>query len=393
MGAIVSGGSSSAAASSGCRLAQALSKALYQAKLLRLASEAQPRSLTVRKIAPPTALRSSTLRRAAPALCFPMRFLVLPVLLLLSRVWGADRHGTGFVHAGMCDASAAVALDDRHFIAASDEESVLRVYANDQDGPPTQIIDLTAFLQTDPKHPETDIEGATRVGDIIYWITSHTRNRDGRERASRYRFFATRVITNAGAVTVRPEGQPQAGLLHQILNEPKLAKYRLSRAAQLSPKVPGSFNIEGLCATPEGHLLICLRSPLADGRAILVPLANPAEVVQGRAARFLDPIELNLKGEGIRDIQFADSRYILIAGEPHGRGNIHVYRWHGIGREPKMVKHSRLKQFNAEAVVLYPGRTEVQLLSDDGRQKAGGTDCKDSDNTPLRRFRSLWLNL
>ena len=34
--------------------------------------------------------------------------------------------------------------------------------------------------------PEADIEGATRVQDRVYWITSHGANNDGEVRPSRH---------------------------------------------------------------------------------------------------------------------------------------------------------------------------------------------------------------
>lgn len=105
---------------------------------------------------------------------------------------------------GASDASAAVAIGEDMFIVADDENNVLRVYRTGQTGLPSLSYDLTAFLGMDPEHPEADIEGSTMIGSRIYWITSHGRNKDGKMRPNRYRFFATDASVNDASVTVRP---------------------------------------------------------------------------------------------------------------------------------------------------------------------------------------------
>ena len=52
----------------------------------------------------------------------------------------------------------------------------------------------------DSSHPESDIEACTRVGDIIYWITSHGRSKKGKWRNSRYRLFATEIFKKDGNI-------------------------------------------------------------------------------------------------------------------------------------------------------------------------------------------------
>ena len=42
----------------------------------------------------------------------------------------------------MCDPSAALAISDRLFIVASDEDNVLRVYARDNPGAPQNSISI-----------------------------------------------------------------------------------------------------------------------------------------------------------------------------------------------------------------------------------------------------------
>jgi len=113
------------------------------------------------------------------------------------------------VYHGMCDASAAVALDKNHFAVGNDEDNRLRIYRTDLSGLPEQSRDLSGFLKVDPKRPESDLEGAAWLGDRIFWITSHGRNREGKFRESRHRFFATTVQkTNDGLCFVPVGGGP-----------------------------------------------------------------------------------------------------------------------------------------------------------------------------------------
>ena len=94
-------------------------------------------------------------------------------------------------YSGICDASAAAPLSAETFVVANDEDNVLRVY---RFGEPNvvQAFSLDQFLKPDPDEPEADIEGATRIDDQIYWVTSHGQNKNGKDRPSRHRLFRPR---------------------------------------------------------------------------------------------------------------------------------------------------------------------------------------------------------
>jgi hypothetical protein len=297
------------------------------------------------------------------------------------------------IYFGMCDASAGVALATNVFAVANDEDNVVRLYQIDRTNGPVGGVDLSSFLRVDRGWPETDLEGAAWIGDWIFWIGSHGRNHDGKARLSRQRLFATRMMRTNGIVRLVPVGKPYMNLLSDLVHEPRLSPYRLATASRLPPKARGALNIEGLCATPNTNLLIGFRNPIPQGRALLVPLRNPFEVVAGRPARFGDPILLDLGGQGIRDIGFWQGHYIIIAGAFDGSSHSRLYFWNGDEAAPKRVEGVHLKGINPEAVVVYPQNNDAfQLLSDDGTMLINGVDCKKLSNPMQRRFRSVWVS-
>ena len=295
-------------------------------------------------------------------------------------------------YVGMCDASAAVALNNELFAVANDEDNSLRIYHASKGGAPVYSHDLSLLLRVDRKKPETDLEGASWMGDRIFWISSHGRNKDGEYRASRHRFFATRVHERDGRLHLVPEGRAYPHLLSDLLRDERLRPFRLDRASRLPPKAVGGLNIEGLCATPEDHLLVGFRNPIPQRQALIVPILNPSEIVGGKPTRLGSPVLLNLGGRGIRDIVRWHDRYILLAGAHDGSENSRLFEWDGASGQPRELGDNKFPNFNPEAVIVYPEAAKpLQLLSDDGTQLVGGVPCKTLKEPGLRSFRGMWL--
>jgi len=139
------------------------------------------------------------------------------ISIAINLAFGNELAAETHVYCGTCDASAAVAINQDMFIVADDENNVLRVYKTTQGGVPLFSYDMTEFLDIEPKYQEADIEGATRINQRIYWISSHGRNKDGKVRPNRYRFFATTVKTKNANVTIEPVGKPCKTLIHDLV--------------------------------------------------------------------------------------------------------------------------------------------------------------------------------
>jgi hypothetical protein len=290
---------------------------------------------------------------------------------------------------GMCEASAAVALDSQHFVVGDDESNALNVYRIGQSAPARPAVDLAAFLATGDK--ASDIEGATRIGDTIYWISSHSRTSSGKARPWRRRLFATQVDLGASPPTVRPVGKPYVNLIEDLASAPELKGLGLGKAADIAPEQPGGLNIEGLADTADGHLLVGFRNPLKDGKALLVPITNPAALVVGNGARpaFGPPALLDLGGRGIRSMERIGAVYWIVAGPTGDVGSFALYAWDGVPTHPATPAPVALPaQFSAEALFALPGTGQAMLLSDDGALRVEGTRCDQLDKAK-QRFRAL----
>lgn len=292
----------------------------------------------------------------------------------------------GTRHLGMSGASAAIFLDDHRFVVANDEDNRLRVYDPATSGAALSAWDASPGLRLGRGNPECDLEGAARVGDRIYWIGSHGRNKDGKFRPNRHRFFATEVNPGPEGPRWRSVGTASSGLVGAMLADPGLASLPLAAASALPPDSKGGLSIEALAAGPDRSLWIGFRGPLSKGRAILVPLRNPDQVLDGRTPRFGPPTLLDLGGRGLRDMAWTGSEWILVAGATGGdQKGTRIFRWSGAGHLPGALDLPGLKNLHVEAVAVPPGRPVRRLLlcTDDSHRDARGTPS----------FRSYWIDL
>ena len=284
--------------------------------------------------------------------------------------------------------SGAVALDDRYFIVADDEDNELSVFDKKQEKALKPAIILSEVFNgeiKDGKHQEIDLEGAARIGDVYFWIGSHSTSSKGNDQPARHRLFGIHVTEdNKGKFSARRYGTIYTHLIADLKRDTRFAHHGFGQAEHIQPKDKGGLSIEGLAATPEHGLLIGFRNPLAggdtengylkNGKAILVHLLNPLPLLQGQAAQFAEPIELDLDGLGIRDIAWhKDQQYLIVAGPYHAnKGSIEKHRlflWDSASGELTQ-NPADLEELNIEAAFFFPKHeNQVVLLSDDGKDK------------------------
>ena len=340
---------------------------------------------------------------------------------------GAEAEKGVLVYHGLCDASAAVALDEQTFIVGGNGSNVLRVYKTTGDGTPVSTFDLTAFLGSEP----VDIEGAARAGDRIYWIGSHSRDQQGQVQPSRYCFFATTIKERDGAFEIEPLGKPCTELMQKMVGLNTVGGMRVDKALRwnenlsqdeqqlLAPDKEG-LNIEALCASAINERLhIGLRNPrpvrVTTGRvsAAVVPLQNPREVTdQGKDPIFGEGILWDFGGLGISSMEYSPyhKAYFVIAAPHTDEGRFALYRWSGMKTfPPELVRPLNMDAdgFRPEAMVAFSGSRKLLVLSDDKSlpvKVSSAAECRDgqyrSDGTCLNggladpkamTFRAVWV--
>ncbi len=292
---------------------------------------------------------------------------------------------------GTSDTSGGVAISKDMFIAGDDENNILRVYKTDRPGLAIFSYDLTDFLEIDTEYPEADIEGATIAGDHIYWITSHGRNKDGKIRPNRYRFFATEVKLENGHISIEPVGRPCKTLIHSLVRCKSLQHLELDKVTRLNtgdltkeereklaPKEQG-LNVEALCASADGKILYFgFRNPrpidksTRCSRALVVPLLNPIEIIENVGEPiFGKPILWDLAGLGIRSMEYSNyhSGYFIIAGPHNEDHKFTLYSWSGKqNNQPVLIRNlnTLADNFTPEALIVFENSPKFLLLSDDG---------------------------
>src|SRR3954453_20739143 len=125
---------------------------------------------------------------------------LVPLLVGLGSGAASAAPPAAIVFNGICDASAAIALDENRVIVGDDEKPWLSVYRLDG-GEAVARIPLpqagSAGAGSDGKHaPEADIEAATVFGGRIVWISSNGRNGDGEVDRDRFQLFASHRLAN-----------------------------------------------------------------------------------------------------------------------------------------------------------------------------------------------------
>jgi hypothetical protein len=331
-----------------------------------------------------------------------MRTLISALLLPF---FSSAASATADRYDGICDGSAAVALGADHFIVANDDGDILTIYRR-REAAPVGEVDLIDFLgnrDDEGNNVEADIEGAARIGNRIYWIASHGRDLHGALQETRRVFFATDVVPGSPSPSAKAAGAPYRNLVDDLRHETRFATLGLAAAidAEIGPEKEGGFNIEGLAATPEGHLLIAFRNPLHEGRAIVVTLENPDTLVRGEKAHFGDHFLLDLGGRGIRSIERIGNRYAIVAGpyfdasQGGPASDFVIFTWSGRAADaPAPIVQPDLEGMGPEALFAFEGSDDAYILSDDGDVRIGGKKCKNK-KVPVKnkRFRGLPLKL
>ncbi|TCL68452.1 DUF3616 domain-containing protein [Rhizobium sp. BK251] len=285
--------------------------------------------------------------------------------------WAGSRN-----YDGICEASAAVLIDKSHVAIASDDFQSILTYERGK------AKSITAFDVGDV----TDIEAAARIGNTVFWLSSHSLNSSGEDKKKRKVLFTTDVTADGTLTNV--------GKVYRNLRADLAAA--LGRSEE---RLKPSLNIEGMADTPDGHLLIGLRGPetLPGDRAILIEIGNPKQLVgleTGGAtkAKIERVVTLDLSdgpgtvGRGVRDIVRVGQRYLIIGGSEPDGGNPapKLFWWDGQSETTTPGPSADLTGMTPEAVVAWDDQAG-EVFSDNGGSPIEGTECSDK-SPPAKAF-------
>ncbi|MCC5813346.1 MAG: DUF3616 domain-containing protein [Leptospira sp.] len=299
-------------------------------------------------------------------------------------------------YSGMCDASAIIILDENTFAVAGDEQNRIYTYefGNKE---PVDVLDVGEFFNYSGSSSEMDLEAVANIGNTFYWITSHGRSKKGNLKPNRYALFSTEFKN--GKIQSPNQKKPYEFLVESIYKDENLIGkkkddpyelYDSSRIARkkdkrLAPKDKG-MNIEGLAEGPNESLFIGFRNPRPANKAIILPLLNPGDIDNRKRLRFDKPILLDLKGLGIRALEFVKDHnklgtgYFIIAGSYDNSDEYQIYFW-SWPNFPQLAKNKLIPLFKNPGDSKPEGisykENRLILVSDDGRRIIKGKECKD----------------
>lgn len=279
-------------------------------------------------------------------------------------------------YGAICEASAAAIINRSHVAVASDDHQTILTYQRGQQAPVARF-DLGDEM--------TDVEAAARIGDTVFWVTSHSLNSSGEDKKKRKVFFATKVASDG---TLASDGKKYRHLREDLAAALGMAETTL---------MP-TLNIEGMASTPDGHVLIGLRGPQDETgeKAFLIEISNPADLIASAGddarAKIVRVVRLNLSdgagtpGRGIRDIARVGERYLILAGSQPDGGvpPTKLFWWDGHSDGATAGPSADFSGMTPEAIAVW-SETDAEVFSDNGGAVIDGKECGDK-SPPANAF-------
>jgi hypothetical protein len=199
-----------------------------------------------------------------------------------------------------------------------------------------------------------DPEGITNDGTWIYVVGSQSRGGNAGADLIRFRFDAT-----TGAATN----------VESLQGLPELLKGVIPGSGGRNGKKAAGLNIEGLAwDAARRRLLLGLRSPLANGDALVVPLAIASGPLSAATVSAEAALRLPLGGSGIRSIeQDSSGGFLVVAGGVTDAGNFRLLTWTGTGAPQPVTDFPTELKPEGIARTNDRGRARTVILGDSGR--------------------------
>lgn len=214
-----------------------------------------------------------------------------------------------------------------------------------------------------------DLEGVT-VDDegYVYAITSHSRKGSGKSTEAREKLVRFKLDE---------DNMVDAGLVGDLKNFISSKHPELKDVAQVADvKDDHGFNIEGLSFdSAQKRLLIALRTPVIDHKAVIVVMENPvAAFTRNEKPKIAsDLIYLDLDKGGIRGITFdkkLDAYLIISRREDKKKKPFKLWLWDGdSSHAPRRVRiegYDDIKKAEGITSIRHSNKERLLLVFDDG---------------------------
>ncbi len=290
-----------------------------------------------------------------------------------------------------CDGSGGVALDGKYFLGVNDEDQRVQIFERGKNAAALQTMDVNGALGL-VAGDEADLEDAARIGNRIFIIGSHGRDKSGKLAPTRQRLFALDVSGTAPGVTLTAAGSSST-LLSDILDASRWTtpnsaiitllanstQFGTGTDATLAPDVNGT-NIEGLAALPSGGLAIGFRNPRSGADAIVVTLLNPDAMLSGAHAQLGEAMLLDLGGLAVRGMAWSPTHQaiLILAGTKTSGGPYQIYKWMPSQKPVSVATLTPPADLAPEGIIPYPNTLDVQVIFDQGDLMIAGQTCKKS---------------
>ncbi len=272
--------------------------------------------------------------------------------------------------------SAAASLSDGRVVVVEDEShKALHLLTPDLTlGFQSRTISTASLIDVLSGKSEVekldDLEGlAIDKHDTIYAITSHSPTESGKRKSGREKLIRFR-LDGSEIVDLR--------VYQDLIEELAAALPPLDQAVH-ERKVKGrELNIEALGLSADGRrLLIGLRSPVIDDRALIVVVENPDDVFeQGGLVLFApEPWYLDLDRGGIRALTYDPELegYLIVSRREDKKGKpFTLWFWSGDPAvKPQRVSIAGVENINrAEGItpIVQDGERRLLIVFDDGNR-------------------------
>ncbi|MGB5276872.1 MAG: DUF3616 domain-containing protein [Gammaproteobacteria bacterium] len=273
--------------------------------------------------------------------------------------------------------SAAASLSDGRLVVVEDEShKPLHLLTPDSTlGFQSRTISTASLIDVVSGKGEVekldDLEGlAIDKHDTIYAISSHSQTESGKRKSGREKLIRFR-LDGSEIVDLR--------VFEDLTEELAAALPRLDQAVRETKVKEGKdLNIEALGLSADGRrLLIGLRSPVIDDRALIVVVQNPDDVFeQGGLPLFApEPWYLDLGKGGIRALTYDPELegYLIVSRREDKKGKpFKLWFWSGDPAvEPQRVSIAGVENINrAEGItpIVQDGERRLLIVFDDGNR-------------------------